>query len=139
MKNKVVEIRTGLISNNKKALKIVSKKFRYRVSNSAPRGDTGKLKRGIRRRAVKGGWRVSSMVNKSFPYHMWVDGQPKYRSIKPRWSNGSKIVYGKPFTTKSGNQVRWTGENRYFSKHIPWARRELIKEAKKQTEKSLKK
>ncbi len=83
----------------------------------APR-KTGALRKGIHYRVFKRRMELISMVPKSFPYQMWVNGVD-ITTIRGRWpffkGRQGAIAYGQAgIVAPSGASINWTGTHGYF-------------------------
>lgn len=129
-----------------------SKFLLYNAKRNAPRGDTGKLRLGLRRREKKNGvWQVTSTVPGSFPYNFWVDQRKGFRTLK--YKNAGAVI--PPSRSRSGRHTRvippggtaiygsrpagwaWTGEAGFFTNAVKLTRRQFGKGVRQDTKKAL--
>ena len=88
-----------------RSVKYLAKLLKSEIIKNAPK-KTGALRKGVNFRKISKGYRVSSGVNKGFPYHFWINQRP-IRTIRAKWLGYQPIRYG-------GSGMRITGKPRYF-------------------------
>jgi len=70
---------------------------------------SGRLRQGIIATPLKDQeWQVSSGVSFSFPYHLWVNKTPPYKSPKMWWNGFHPTVYGDGTHRITGTPGYWT-------------------------------
>lgn len=94
-----------------------------RIAQGLAPQKSGELKAGIRYRVYKreGYGILSSTVSTAFPYNMWVNRSPGFRTIKGRFPfflSRGRILYGGSARAPSRKPIQWTGTPGYFDKTI---------------------
>lgn len=106
----------------------------------------GTLKAGIRRKTVtKRGNLISGTLSSSvpgaFPYNLWVNRSPGYRTIRGRWPfflSRGKILYGGSARSPSRKPINWTGTPGYFDKTIKFMEEKYPKMASEEVKNAIK-
>ncbi len=69
---------------------------------------TGALRKGIVAKPIKDAeWEVSSSVQKSFPYNLWVNQSAPFRRIHPWWNEFRATTYGDGTHRITGSPRFW--------------------------------
>jgi len=114
-------IRLKLQKSQKKTLEFIAIQGKNIAKSLAPQ-KSGNLKRGIFHKSFKDRAEIISVVNTSFPYHLWVNADPSFdvlnftsSSHQPFFKVPQKVRYGLGALSPSGNPIRWTGVRGYFN------------------------
>ena len=113
-------IRKRLKQNQKKTLAFVANQGKNIAVQLAPM-KRGGIRKGIITRVLKDKEKKISKIDKTFPYHMWVNATPpfatltyKHTSNQPFFRVPQTVAYGVGGISPSGNQINWTGIRGYF-------------------------
>jgi len=118
-----------------------AKRMQSIAKKLAPRG-TGETIRGIRRRKVKNGWVVESLVRGRFKQNLFANRTAPFRTLRFVKNNRffrspQSVVYGRGGVSSGGNPIRWTGTPRFWHFASLRMRKKYGRQALKNTRKAL--
>ena len=124
------------------SLKKISKEGELIAKQMAPQ-KTGALQMGITSIANKEQAKIISAVPSLFPYHFWINQQPGYETIIPKfpyfYPKQPPIMYGQSGVKggKGVNDVVWTGLPKYFTRTFTIVESMFFRDVKENVKKEL--
>jgi len=119
--NKFTKLQRGVPKAGENAVRRSLKRGKRMATSLAP-SKKGALKAGIKRKTITKQGNIisgtlSSSVPGAFPYNLWVNRSPGFRTIRGRWPfflSRGKILYGGSARSPSRKPINWTGTPGYF-------------------------